>query len=427
MDNEKKSRKQYFKIGLVSFKLGIFFLASAPAVACLFLIFSLFISFLCSKNIFINNWNYPFLICIPLMTLGALFNYQNLLSSPEFNDLPNPYLPLLGLANWIPLFFCFFGFEVYLNSEKKKRDCMVLFLSSTIPLIFSGFGQYWFDWNGPISIFNGLIIWYQRPLGGNSGMTGFFNNPNYTGTWLILIIPFCIREKLENIYSRVFLFASLLCIYISVVITNSRSAWGGMILAFLLMFFRKSKLLLYSFISLSFVILIRFFSIFLNPEGGFLFSSIIPQRILLQFSEAGYQTINPTRIDIWEKTLNLILAKPIFGWGSGVFPFLSEKNLNFWIGHPHNLILELAFSFGLLITIILISTVILILFKSIKFIYSEKNENQNNINKAWLVASLVILISQMLDLQYFDVRISLSIWILLTGLKTINQREVEEY
>ena len=85
-------------------------------------------------------------------------------------------------------------------------------------------------------VFNGLIIWYQRPLGGDSGMTGFFNNPNYTGTWLIIIIPFCIgllREKLENIYSRVFLFASLLCIYISVVITNSRSAWGGMILAFL--------------------------------------------------------------------------------------------------------------------------------------------------------------------------------------------------
>ena len=69
---------------------------------------------------------------------------------------------------------------VYLNSNQKKRDCIVLFIAGTIPLIFSGFGQYFFNWYGPLSLLNGLIIWYQRPLGpGSTAMTGFFNNPNY--------------------------------------------------------------------------------------------------------------------------------------------------------------------------------------------------------------------------------------------------------
>ena len=40
-------------------------------------------------------------------------------------------------------------------------------------------------------------------------------------------------------------------------------------------------------------------------------------------------------------------------------------------------------------------------------------------NKAWFAASLIFFISHLVDIQYFDVRISAFCWILLAGLKTI--------
>ena len=44
---------------------------------------------------------------------------------------------------------------------------------------------------GPFSILNGLIIWFQRSPGETTvSVTGLFNNPNYTGFSLSLIIPF---------------------------------------------------------------------------------------------------------------------------------------------------------------------------------------------------------------------------------------------
>ena len=39
--------------------------------------------------------------------------------------------------------------------------------------------------------------------------------------------------------------------------------------------------------------------------------------------------------------------------------------------------------------------------------------------KAWWTSFFVLLISQMIDIQYFDIRISLTFWILLAGMRSI--------
>ena len=56
---------------------------------------------------------------------------------------------------------------------------------------------------------------------------------------------------------------------------------------------------------------------------------------------------------------------------------------------------------------------------SFKLIY-KRNKNKNlESEKAWLVSSLIIIICQLNDITYFDGKIALLIWILLTGLKCI--------
>ena len=425
MSKCEKLDNKFLNYGLIFFKTGIFFLASAPIIACFFLIFSLFISFLFNKNILKNKLDYPFLICIPLMIIGSLLNYQNILNSNFLNELFNPYLPIIGLANWIPLFLCFSGFEIYLSSNQKKRDCIVLFIAGTIPLIISGFGQYFFNWYGPLSLLNGLIIWYQRPLGaGNTAMTGFFNNPNYAGIWLIMIIPFCLgllQENFKNKYHKLIIFFILLFLCVSVTITNSRSAWAGMIIAMMLMFINKKKIFLIPFFPIITLGLLRITNFLADSKGYLFLKEVIPSRVLLDFS--GIERINEgfSRIDIWQYAISLIKERPLWGWGSGTFSQLIENSTTYWRGHPHNLILELAFSFGLIITLIIVITIILVLLRSLKIVFFQEEGVQNTVNKSWLVSILIILLVQMVDIQYFDIRISMAIWILLSGLKTFNQ------
>ena len=58
----------------------------------------------------------------------------------------------------------FFGRQTFTNSQDKRRRFALFLISGTFPLLITGFGQFFFDWTGPFEIFNGLIIWYQRPI-----------------------------------------------------------------------------------------------------------------------------------------------------------------------------------------------------------------------------------------------------------------------
>ena len=111
---------------------------------------------------------------------------------------PNSSLSWIGLANWIPFFWCYWGFKPLLNNSEKRKKSSLILLSGTFPVFITGLGQSFFNWDGPFEIFNGLIVWYQRPLEGITGLTGLFNNPNYAGSWLNVIWPFCIAALLDK-------------------------------------------------------------------------------------------------------------------------------------------------------------------------------------------------------------------------------------
>ena len=90
-------------------------------------------------------------------------------------------------------------------------------------------------------------------------------------------------------------------------------------------------------------------------------------------------------------------------------------------GHPHNLSLELIFSYGIPGAILIITPIAVISFLSFKKIFVESdNEKSNSIfEKAWIISLIILLTSQMVDVQYFDGRISLFLWILLSGSRNI--------
>ena len=71
----------------------------------------------------------------------------------------------------------------------------------------------------------------------------------------------------------------------------------------------------------------------------------------------------------------------------------------------------------------------ILLFKSwLKIFINSKNYSleKNSIEIFWFAASLIALVSQLYDVTFFEGKISLLIWILLAGLKTIINENLQK-
>lgn len=408
------------KIGLISFNLGIFLLFSAPFISGVFFLLSLIIAFPKIKdNPLEDLFNVILLIVMSLMiTSCILFK----LLTQEFiyrNNLLNYTEPFIGLFNWIPLFFCFCGFQIYLLNEEQRKLAGISLIFGTIPVLVSGLGQYFFDWYGPLNFLNGLIIWYQRE--NQTGLTSLFNNQNYAGCALATAWPFFFAsffDKKINLGLKTLSFFLNFLVIFEILLTTSRNSFFSLICGLLILIIPlRLKVNLKSLMSIILIFFIGvFFSIFLNFEN-------LP---FTSLSRLNYQLlVNDPRVRIWNKSIGYILQRPFLGWGGhGFAPIWNyENDIRFL--HSHSIPLELSIQYGILTSLIISLFVFLILIKSFKKIFLDnrnliiKFEKNNQYERAWFSASVIILISNTVDILYFDVRISLLLWILLAGLRNI--------
>ena len=92
------------------------------------------------------------------------------------------------------------------------------------------------------------------------------------------------------------------------------------------------------------------------------------------------------------------------------------------------MLLELAISYGYPATILLLLNIFLLLIKSGKLIFNSKSQKDpySIFEKAWWSSIFIFLISQSVDVQYFDGRISIVCWLLLAGLKKIVDENIQK-
>ena len=408
------------KLGGISFLTGVFFLPSTLFVGGIFLLISATVgTYINKKEYLSDNWNKSFFACGLLIIISSLKNFffTNSLLTNEFD----PKLSLIGTLNWLPFFWLFWGFQPFLDSTEKRKATSIFLIAGTFPLIVSGFGQYFFNWTGPFELLNGLIVWYQRPID-THGLTGPFNNQNYAGSWFSLVFPFCVAlllEKTKKIPKIIFSLFFFFSIGISGILTNSRNAWASMISSIPLVIGFNS-LYWYAPLIIS-ITIIMFITVFQPLSGGFqdLLRELIPKKIWLEFDETRIINLDITRIEVLLSAYRISILNPIFGLGAGSFPVIFELQKNLWRSHPHNIILELAISFGYPASILFISTTSILFIKSAKIIFYKKNQKVDFIffERAWWTSIFLFFMTQLFDVQYFDGRISVVAWILLCGLK----------
>jgi len=408
--------------GFIFFLLGLFFLPSTIAVGILFLLPAFLItSFSKNKLFFKDYWNFPFLIFGLLIISSAIL--QNYLFTNNYNEIWDTKLSLIGLANWIPLIWVFWASQPYLNSKSKRKSFSIILVAGSFPTLITGFGQYFLNWHGPFETLYGLIIWYQRPIENPGGLSGLFSSQNYAASWLNFVWPFCIAlfiEKGNNLFKKTAALGFLMSTGLAAFLTFSRNAWLGLFTSIPIVTGKRGVKIILPLITITILILFFLFSPIFEGELQNSLRNLLPGKILLEFSNEGYEGLDVTRVGIYKSAFKLIKENPFFGIGAGSFTEIFFLNTNFWKGHSHNLLFELSISYGLPATIIFFITTINILYLSSKKIFSSKMKiDVNYIDRAFWTALFFFLISQLADVQYFDGKISLITWILMAGLKNI--------
>ena len=407
------------------FLLGIFLLASTMTVGIVLILIASIISIFSKKEDLLKDKWSNFLIAIGLLMILSCFvqtlNYNN----------QNLYgwkisLTWIGLLNWLPLFYLFISIKDFLRTSSQRLKVAIYLFSGSMPVLITGLGQYFFKWEGPLILGNGLIIWYLKEIEPHLGLSGLFSNQNYAGNWLSVIWTFnlgFIFINKKNIFKKSLSIIFLLIFTLAIILTTSRNAIFGIFLSIPLIIGIKSSIAI--LLIISFLVILFIFESYL-PFSNEIFkfiNSLFPRQLLDKFQNLNLVNIYEfRRINLWKDSFSIISKRPFFGLGAAFFPILYDvyyNPTNYTERHTHNLFIELTASYGIIVSVLTFGFIIFLIFQAWESIKKNKNKNDYILNKSWFAASIIIVISQMNDITYFDGRISVMFWILLTGLRNI--------
>tara|TARA_B100000214_G_scaffold297854_1_gene227805 strand:- start:702 stop:1793 length:1092 start_codon:yes stop_codon:yes gene_type:complete len=336
------------------------------------------------------------------------------------------WLAWLGLFNWLPFFWLFWGLQPYLLTPERRKKCASLLVLGSLPVLITGFGQLWLGWEGPWQVFDGLIIWFVSPGGEPLGrMSGLFDYANITAAWLSGVWPLCLASVLHPFIigrNRIVSCCLLVAFVSAMVLTNSRNAWGAIVLGLPLVVGSATwgwllPVMLIGFLPVVFAVLPVF------DFGIQQFArSVVPDSIWMRLSDMQFvdtRTFEATRIGQWKVAVDLILEKPWLGWGAAAFSIIYPLRTGLFHGHSHNLPLELAISHGILVSSLINVFVFSLLIISGFNRKSNKTNSKENVivERAWWTSTLILLCFHATDIPLFDSRVNLLGWILLIGLK----------
>ena len=222
------------------FYASVIFLPTALPISGLLMII-LIIIFFSKKTILIKNNLVDCLIIstIILMLISCIYssnNVDNFIFIPfiENSKKLNIWLDLL---NWFPLFLIYWVSQKFLlDSEDRIKFAKLIFIG-TIPVIISCILQFWLKIYGPFDFLFGSIVWFQKPITSELGVSGLFSNQNYAGAWLSTILPFSmflIVKNKNHFFKRIIAFIVTLFQSYFIVLTNSRNAFLGLLISLIL-------------------------------------------------------------------------------------------------------------------------------------------------------------------------------------------------
>lgn len=393
-------------IAWVLFQLGLFLLPSSALLASLLLFPALLVGSVRREvPLWADPWNAPLLVASAAMLLGCFGAYSGALA-------------WAGLANWLPFFWGFWGFQPFVAEAGARRRAGLCLVAGTVPVLVTGLGQLWWGWQGPWQLFGGLIIWFVTPGGEPTGrLSGLFDYANIAGAWLAMVWPFALAALVQPgliVRRRAVVLVLAAAQVAALLLTDSRNAWGALVLAVPVVLGPPSwpwllPLLLLALLPVLLAVLPGVPLLLQQPARA-----LVPDAIWSRLTDSRYgaeRALASTRLSQWGVALQLIGERPWLGWGAAAFSVLYPLRTGKWHGHAHNLPLELAVSHGLPVALAVIGLVLALLITSLRLGLRGLFE------RAWWAAVLILVVLHGTDMPFFDSRLNIAGWILLAGLR----------
>ena len=397
------------------FQLGLFLLPSSALLGSLLLFPALlFGSARRECPYWRDPWNVPLLVAAGLMILGCF-------------QADNSGLAWVGLGNWIPFFWGFWGFQPYVSSPQARRRSALWLVAGSVPVVVTGLGQLWWGWQGPWQLLGGLIVWFMAPGGRPEGrLSGLFDYANIASAWLALVWPLTLAALVQqglNRWRRVVVLTLAVLLVVALVLTESRNGWGSLVLVVPLVLGPPSwpwliPLLVLALLPVLLSVLPGVPLLLQDPAR-----TLVPEPLWARLSDsqyAGERVLASTRISQWNVALQLIGERPWLGWGAAAFSVIYPLRTGKWHGHAHNLPLELAISHGLPVAVLVVGLVLSLL------VISLRRGCSGLFDRAWWTAMFVLVLLHGTDLPFFDSRLNIAGWILLAGLRASFSPELSE-
>jgi hypothetical protein len=395
-------------VGWVCFQIGLFLLASSALLGGVFLFIALILGSRGRERPLADPATRVLLVAALLMLIGAA-------------GATSGWLAWVGLGNWLPFFWAFWGYQPYLATAAARRRVALMLVAGTVPVVLTGLGQLWWGWSGPFQALGGAIIWHLEAGGNPQGrLAGLFDYANIAGSWLALAWPFTLAALLQPGLSRAARATTLAiaaALVAALLLTDSRNAWGALVVALPLVLGAATwawllPLLLLALAIIAAATLPGVPEVLQDPAR-----QLVPEGIWSRLSDLQYSGQRPlaiTRLAQWQTALGLIAERPWLGWGAAAFSLIYPQRTGHWHGHPHNIPIDLAVSHGVPAALLVVGLVLALLLRT-----AQRGMVAGSLfDRAWWASALVLVALHATDIPMYDSRINVAGWVLLAGLRS---------
>lgn len=411
-------------LGWRCFQLGVFVLPASALFAGLLLLVALIQGSRRRSPWWHDRVNLLFAVIAGLMVLGAAAATLRSAELPSYS----PSLAWLGLFNWLPFFWAFWGFQPYLADGAARRRVALALVAGTVPVLVTGLGQLLLGWHGPWQILGGAVIWHLREGGNPEGrLSGLFDYANITAAWLSLSWPLLLAAWLAcwqrwrarqtgSGWRLLVVLGLVLAQLVSMVLTDSRNAWGVLLMAVPLVAGPASWVWLLPLLGLALLpVLLASLpgvpALLQEPARA-----LVPQSIwgrLNDFNHHSQRKLASLRITQWNVASGLIAERPWLGWGAAAFSVIYPLRTGRWHGHTHNIAIDLAFSYGVPAAALLVALVLWLHIRGVR----QGMLKGPVFDRAWWTAAFMLAALHATDIPMYDSRVNIAGWILLAGLR----------
>ena len=134
-------------LGWRCFQLGVFVLPASALIAAV-LLFVALVQGSRGRGGWRGWWADP---ANRVLALAGLLMVLGALLVQEFEGYSRE-LAWVGLFNWLPFFWGFWGFQPYLATPEARRRVGLALVAGTVPVLVTGLGQLFLGWSGPWQI-----------------------------------------------------------------------------------------------------------------------------------------------------------------------------------------------------------------------------------------------------------------------------------